>query len=182
MRPTKILIWFVAGAWSILSFLASNDPLEVSTSIKAWFAIPWIQRVLISISNFAGNTFVLVFTFLLIGLYFGIKMKFNSSAGWRPVEMPWAYDLGEDMSTLRDRIVNILWEDNLPDLYAQINVTSVAAQSRGIAFPSSDHVGSDIKGLCPYLTQVSAHLKANQIAVARNTAKRLSGETLDMIS
>jgi hypothetical protein len=162
----------VAAVWSFFVFVASNDPVEVSARIKGWFAVAWLQGALLNLSNFAASTPVLAITFFLLGAFCSSKSIRRKASGWRPAPRLWTYDLGESMIALRDRIENLLWENNVCDLVAAINVMAVYARSKGLVFPDAGRGSRDPKLLIPYLTNVGAHLKANQIKQAKNFAEQ----------
>jgi hypothetical protein len=167
VRWWKTLVLLVGALWSVFVFVASNDPVEVTSRIKGWFAVSWLQSGLLHLSNFAASTPVLAITFFLLGVFCATRLKRRKTSGWRPVPSFWAYGLGETMIDLRDRIENLNWEKNLSDLLAAINVMAIDARSNGLFFPDANRCNNDPKLLIPYLTNVGAHLKANQIEQAK---------------
>jgi hypothetical protein len=174
VRWWKILALLVGALWSVFVFVASNDPDEVTSRIKGWFAVQWLQSGLLHLSNFAASTPVLAITFFSLGVFCATKLKRHKTNGWGPVPSFWAYDLGETMIDLRDRIENLLWENNVSDLVAAINVMAIDARSKGLVFPDANRCNNDLKLLIPYLTNVGAHLKANQIEQAKRFADKFA--------
>ena len=170
IRLIKMLSWTISIGWVVLTFFASNSPIEVSERIKAWIAIPWLQNLFYGIIHFAGNTFVLATTFFLLGAFVSYKRFQGRTSSGEPTFVK----LGTDMRNLKFEIENLLWNDRPEEIVAQADVLATHAKAKGIAFPRPANIGRDINKLLPYLTHVSARLLAEQIPEAKAAAVRYS--------
>jgi hypothetical protein len=159
------------GGLAILSFLASNSPDEVIQRADAWLGIPLIGQIPNKFVVFAGNRWTLATSFFIVGAFVGwqlAKRKKSTS------KIEWWDMLASEMWGLAHRIDESKWHSNHEQLIADINVLGVKASKHGLAFPSNAAGFNTIQSFIPYLTQVSAFLKANELQHARSAAERLS--------
>jgi hypothetical protein len=169
LRPAA---YFVAAIWAVFSFLASNNPEEVRARIGAWGAEGYITSTVQNFAAFAGSPFMLAATFFAIGFFVAAKFFRNRSVASLTVfDDDWAYDLGSEMAHLIYEIDRMGWAGNARDVVAQLNVIAVKANEKGLAFPKQAQGFTEVGSFLPYLHQVSAFLKANQVPQARTAAE-----------
>lgn len=156
--------WVLGGVWAAFSFIASNSPVEVETRAEAWLALPVIGQIV----EYATSRVLFAITMLFLGVAVGIQiMKYWQSRG----ELPWWQTLATDMSLLADDIAHLQISGQI---LADIEVMRVKARARNLPFPNTGDDATNVARYLPYLTIVSAHLAAGQVAEASSSAKALA--------
>ena len=172
-RTITVLAWGIAGIWAIIVFAASNSPTDVKARTNEWLALPIIGQVPSKLANFVASPWVLASSFFVLGAAVGwrlAKQKIGS-------KLKWWDSLGHEMARMAHRINDIDLNSNHDLLNADLNVLAIKVRKQGLSFPTNATGSDSFQSLLPYLNQVSAYLKANEIAHARDSAKRLSQQT-----
>lgn len=173
-RIGKIATIALAAVWATFVFVASNSPTDVQERAQGWLALPIIRDVPDAFVAFASNPSTLILTFLGIGLIAGWLLK-----GWWTARQsfPWWETLGVEMSLMAMRIENMGYSnDDIHSFNADLDVLRIAAEKRGFPFPKFSDGFKTTESLRPYLSRVSAHLKAGNIDHARVAARDLSAK------
>jgi hypothetical protein len=171
----KRMGWWVASGvgilWALLTFFASNSPSDVQQRTNGWLALPVLKELPDRLITFAGSTWVLAASFFTLGMVGGTKLV----KWWLNRDsINWTNSLGLEMSLLAYDIENGIYSSDLHRLNADIDVVRVKATRHGLSFPKRSDGFVSIQSLLPYLTRVSAHLKAGHIDHARNSSHELS--------
>ena len=163
-------MWIVGAAWALLTFFASNSPADVEQRTSGWLALPILREIPDNLVIFVASPIVFALTFFSIGALAGWHLKFWMSGR---TASHWADTLGADMSSLACDIRDFSSFSDVHRLNADIDVVRVKLERHGFQFPKMSDGFNSTQSLLPYLTRVSAHLKAGNVDHAKAAAQQL---------
>ena len=171
----KVVKWvtYAFGVfWAMATFLASNSPSDIQDRTDGWLTLPFFRNLPDIAATLAGNSIVFAITFLFAGVVVG----WNANSWWsnRGSRSNWWSDLGTEMSLLNYSIADCGPYTDMHRLNAEIDVIRVKAETRGLEFPKFRDGFTNVGDLQPYLARVAAHLKAGNVAIARDAASQLA--------
>jgi len=169
------LLLIGGGLWAFLTFLASNSPADVQQRASGWLSLPIIRALPDKLIAFASEPAIFALTFFVFGALGG----WRTTKWWNGREqLPWWDMLGVEMSLLAYQIEDFNGTPDLNRLSADIDVVSIKAAKHGLPFPKMSAGFATVQSLLPYLTRVSAHLKAGHVDHARSAAQQLSAKPI----
>ena len=171
----KGLLWLGALVWALLTFLAANSPEDVAARANGWLALPIVNTLPGKLLDVVSSPITFALTFFTLG-----ALAFWRVSHWREgrAAFPWNRLLGSEMTALAQIIRRSSFNSDLDKINAYINVLELKVRKHKLAFPHFDNGFRTIQDYVPYLTQVAAHLNANQIDAARTAAKALAEKPL----
>ena len=169
------IVWIGGVAWALLTFFASNSPSDVQQRATGWLALPILRDIPDKLIAFVASPFVFAFTFFTFGAFAGWRLNLWMAKGG---VSHWAQSLGSDMSSLAYDIRDISAFADINRINADLDVVRVKLEQRGFIFPKMSDGFNTAQSLFPYLTRVSAHLKAGNIAHAKLTAQQFASNPI----
>ena len=169
MRPWRSL---QLGLFSLLS--ANTSPKDVGIGANQWLQFWHALYSRTWIYEFVTSPAVFGLSCALGGLVFGWVAKSALSERSASGSVSWQESLGIDMSLLAFTIEQAGLNADYNRINAEIDVVKVKAEGHELPFPRPEEGFNSFDDLLPYLTRVSAHLKAGNFEHAKAAASTFS--------
>jgi hypothetical protein len=164
-------LWLVGILWALFVFFAGNSPNDVGQRASGWLSLPVFREIPTTIVSFAARPWVIAVSFLMMGILIGWKLRAWSL---RKSELPWWRVVANDLDYMAALIDAAGPYSDQAALNAELNVLRVKVVKHGLPFPAFEAGFKSFQSYMPYLRQVSAFLRAQEIEHAKHAARDLA--------